>query len=295
MVDHYIILGHENPDVDSVVSGYLLEKLMRQKGYFAEFIIPDQMVDTETATICLEYGLDCRKYQKELPKNGDYRFILVDHHERNVDGVISCIIDHHPTNKDIQVNYYQNDASSSTSCLICTEENEMYFSKEDIQLAIVAAMVDTASFHSTKTREKDVLWVHQMCEKYAIDYDKIYKTGLCLTDLSDLSVATYNGLKKYSYGEHLVESSYIQIESREDSSSEIFQMIDLLMQHVRDTGLTVFVFIVHDMSLFQTTVYEISEHGFDVVEYSQYTSRGSTIMPRIEEQLMKQNQLTKNL
>ena len=24
----YIILGHENPDVDSIVSGYLLEKIM---------------------------------------------------------------------------------------------------------------------------------------------------------------------------------------------------------------------------------------------------------------------------
>ena len=41
----YIILGHENPDVDSIISGYLLEKLMLSKGFKAEFIIPDKKID----------------------------------------------------------------------------------------------------------------------------------------------------------------------------------------------------------------------------------------------------------
>ena len=38
----YIILGHENPDVDSIVSGYLLEKLLLSKSFNVEFIIPDK-------------------------------------------------------------------------------------------------------------------------------------------------------------------------------------------------------------------------------------------------------------
>ena len=38
----YIILGHENPDVGSIVSGYLLEKLLLSKSFNVEFIIPDK-------------------------------------------------------------------------------------------------------------------------------------------------------------------------------------------------------------------------------------------------------------
>ena len=40
----YIILGHVNVDVDSIVSGYLLEKIMTKKGYKASFVIPDEEV-----------------------------------------------------------------------------------------------------------------------------------------------------------------------------------------------------------------------------------------------------------
>ena len=29
-MNNYIILGHENPDYDSIASGYLLEKLMKK-------------------------------------------------------------------------------------------------------------------------------------------------------------------------------------------------------------------------------------------------------------------------
>lgn len=42
--DKYIILGHENPDVDSIVSGYLLEKYMIKLGFDAQFVIPDKVI-----------------------------------------------------------------------------------------------------------------------------------------------------------------------------------------------------------------------------------------------------------
>lgn len=65
-------------------------------------------------------------------------------------------------------------------------------------------MVDTASFHSSKSRDIDKEWVKKMCFDYNIDYDDIYKTGLCLTDISNINIAAFNGIK--------LESSYIQVE-----------------------------------------------------------------------------------
>ena len=81
----YIILGHENPDVDSIVSGVLLERYLTRQGKEARFMIPDRKVDEESVSICLSFGLDPRKYQGELPKEKN-EYILVDHHERNVPG-----------------------------------------------------------------------------------------------------------------------------------------------------------------------------------------------------------------
>ena len=42
------VIGHKNPDVDSVISGILMQKLLEKNGYEAEFIIPDKYLDTET-------------------------------------------------------------------------------------------------------------------------------------------------------------------------------------------------------------------------------------------------------
>ncbi len=75
----YIILGHENPDVDSIVSGYLLEKLLLSKSFNVEFIIPDKKIEKDVVELCKEFGLDIEKlgYLKDLPTNKDYHYILV--------------------------------------------------------------------------------------------------------------------------------------------------------------------------------------------------------------------------
>lgn len=280
----YIILGHENPDVDSIVSGYLLEKLMTKFGYNAEFIIPDKKIDEENITICREYGLNPYDYQKSFLEAGDARFILVDHHARQVPGEIVGVIDHHPTLEAFNYPYYKNENASSTSCMIC-RGNEEFFDKEDLTLAILAGCVDTASFHSTKTRESDVVWAREISKKYGIDYERVYKTGLCLTDICDIKRASLNGLKKYVYSGYKVESAYIQVEDQTEICSSLDQMLDYLRDYVAENDLEIFAFIVHDMKEFKTTVYDIKNSGYTIRKYEKYTSRGNTIMPEIEEML----------
>lgn len=288
------IIGHENPDVDSIVSGYLLENIYRKLGYDVTFVIPDKKIEQENLDICQKYGLLPNWYKKDIEFEEDSLFILVDHHKRNVKGRIVKILDHHPTTETIEnIPYYQNEPSSSTSCLIL-KDYEDFLSKKDIRLACVAALVDTASFHSTKTRESDKLMIENLCKKYNFDYEEMYKTGLCLTDINDLKQASCNGLKKYNYEDYLVQSSYIQIEDITKIQDELDTILDLLTNKVTEENLKLFVFIVHDMTKFQTTVYYISENEITKKEYDQYTSRGTTIMPEVEEMLLtKQKVLTK--
>ena len=65
----YIILGHQNPDVDSIVSGYLLEQYLNRCGYVSKFMIPDSVIDEENLRVCRKYDLDPMEFQGSLPEN----------------------------------------------------------------------------------------------------------------------------------------------------------------------------------------------------------------------------------
>ena len=207
------ILGHENPDVDSIISGYLLEKILIKKGYNAEFVIPDNKIENDILNICNKYGLDATKYSKNINlKEKNNIYILVDHNERKLEGKIICIIDHHPTNKYVDIKNYYNKKISSTACFI-TKGNEYLLNKDDIKLAIIATLVDTASFHSTKSQKEDEEWVKCLCKKYNINFEELYKDGLLLTSLDNLENVSLNNLKKHTIHNFNVESSCIRVDT----------------------------------------------------------------------------------
>lgn len=282
-----VILGHENPDVDSIISGYILEKVLKIKGYNVEFIIPDKKIEQETLDICKRNELDPIKFQKDIKfDDKNLKYILVDHYERDVAGEIVCIIDHHPTSKKIKINNYYNKQISSTACYICNMFDGLV-DEHDLKLGIVATLVDTASFHSTKSREEDKKWVMDLCNKYGFDYNELYKQGLCLTKLDDIKKASLNGLKKYNFNNLLVHSSYIQIEDLELYKDKINNILNILNEYIKDKKLTAFVFIVHDMKNFKTMYYLITNEGIEKRYYDSYTARGTTIMPEVEKILFK--------
>lgn len=287
IIEKIIILGHENPDVDSIVSGYLLEKILKNKGYDAEFIIPDKNIEQESLDICRNNGLDPIKFQKDIKfDDKNIKYILVDHNERNVNGEIVCIIDHHPTSKEIKIDNYYNKKISSTACYICNIFDGLV-DEHDLKLAIVATMVDTASFHFTKSRKEDKKWVMYLCKKYEFDYNKLYNQGLCLTKLDDAKKASLNGFKKYNFNNLIVHSSYIQIKDLDLNKTKIKEILNVLKEYIKHQKLIAFVFIVHDMRNFKTMYYLITNEGIEKKYYDSYTARGTTIMPEVEKILFK--------
>ena len=274
----YIILGHENPDVDSIISGYLLEKIMKKRGYDVSFIIPDKKVCKDTENICNEFNIFLGKYFKDdMDKNAKY--ILVDHNEREVPGEIVAVIDHHLCNIEYKCYFDVDDASSTAYKIASYAEEEL--SKKDIELAVLATFIDTVSFHSTKTRKSDISWVNEMCTKYEFEYDDLYRHGLCLTDLKNVEDIMFNGLKKYDFDGFKIHCSYLQVEDISKHSELIDEMIDKLKSYYIDNDISLFVFIIYDMSCFHTKVYEINEE-VDTREYNLYASRGNTIIPDIK-------------
>ena len=281
----YVILGHENPDVDSLVSGYLLENIMKKKGYDVSFCIPDKSIAADSDRICTKYKMNLNKYMvDELEK--DAKYILVDHFDRDVPGEIVAILDHHPTNKDMSsIPYYRNEKISSTACMIAKEcINDL--TKKDIELACLATFVDTVSFHSTKTVKSDISWINEMTTKYDFDYDEMYRDGLCLTEITNVEEVAFNGLKKADYDGFSIHSSYIQIVDLEKNAPVIDKILNKLKKYVKKNNVDLFVFIVYDMTNFYTKVYKINE-DIDYDEYFLYASRGNTIIPDIVKKYCK--------
>ena len=206
----YIILGHENPDVDSIISGYIYQNFLNRHKVNAEFIIPDEIIEEDTLKICRSFNLEPIQFQKPLVFDEKTKFILVDHHQRENIGEVVQIIDHHPSSNSPDNDKTINEHASSTSCLI-VQGMEKYFSIHEIELACLAAMVDTASFRSTKTREIDVDWIRQMCEEKNLNYNKLYDAGLGIDDLSNPKDIMLHGLKRYTINGHNIESSTIHI------------------------------------------------------------------------------------
>jgi len=277
-----IVISHSNPDVDSIISGVLMKKILYSKGYIADYIIPDEEISEESVEICLKYGINPKDYQGEVPKNAN--LFLVDHHKTDIKGNIIGIIDHHPTMEKIECNRYTNEASSSTAMLIYKLDPNV-FDINDIKRVAVANLVDTNCFSSTKTVKDDKEWTINICKEKGFNYEKMYNDGLCLTDTSDLNKAAVNGEKSYCYDKNKIKSSYIQFKDLKNDKIE--QVINILKNKINEEDLDMWVFITHNMNEFKSNAYLITDKNCEEINYDSVTSRGSTIMPYIEKRIIK--------
>ena len=282
----YIILGHENPDVDSIVSGYIYQSYLNRHNIDAKFIIPDETIEEDTLEICRKFHLEPTQFQEKLEYNSDTKFILVDHHKRDNIGEIAMIFDHHPSISSPNDETCINEAISSTACLI-VKGFESYFSIHEIELACLATMVDTASFHSTKTRPQDMDWVRKMCEEKKLDYNKLFEAGLTINHLENKEEAMLHGLKRHNINGHIIESSTIHLKDLNKHWKDLTEIVNLLGEYVTTNNLDMFVFIAHDMTNFEDMVYYIDKNGFKRRKFDEYTSRGTTIIPELEQTLAK--------
>lgn len=280
----YIILGHKNVDVDSIVSGILLERYLNRHGKEARFIIPDKKIDAESLSICLSFGIDPRKYQENLPSTYN-QYILVDHHVRNVTGDVVGVIDHHPTIQNYSYPYYKNEESSSTASIL-VKGREKEFSRDEIQLAVLATMVDTVSLHSNKTKKEDIDWVKKMCHVYQFNYNSLIKAGLCLTNISSLDDYLKHGLKEYVFYNQKIASSYVSVADITKVKEDITQTFSLVSNYMKKNDIDQFIMIVHDMNTFHSTVIYFDSNHTTISKMDFLVSRGTDIIPEIEKRCL---------
>lgn len=281
------IIGHDNIDVDAVLSGMLLSRLLKFLNINASFIILQPIKENDTYEIVSEL-LDVSMYSYEEKKENELRnLFLVDHYETRHKGEIIGCIDHHPTEKEntYPFSYVRN--SSATAYLVyeLMKVANYPFSAEEAKMIVISMMIDTTAFRSTKTILEEVEVARVLAKEFNLDYEYLERYCLCLTPIEkmDINEIIANGQKEYDYNGHKVKSAYLQLYGMPDEAT-LNKWLTCLNRKINGklSSPEMIVFIIFDTKLNITCEYQIMKYNIEKIMYNKIVSRGKDIMPKIE-------------
>ena len=284
------ILGHDNIDVDAFLSGILLSKLLNFLKIDNEFVILEKVKENETYKIVKElFNIDIKKWEK-ISENEDRYLFLEDHFETIHLGKIVGCIDHHPTTQKLNYEYqYRRNSCASAYLIYEIMKQEGYqLTKEEAKMVIVAMMVDTTAFRSTKTIQEEVKEAKKIALEYSLDYEKLLKYCFCLTPIKNMEIKDIveNGKKHYNYAGTKVESAYVQVYGMPDENT-INCWLEYLQESIAISNVKVKVFIIYETKTNKTIEYRVSSKKISIIAHDGVLSRGKDIMPKIEKMFLK--------
>lgn len=283
------ILGHDNIDVDATLSGILLSKLLNFLGISNEFCILETVKENETYRIIQEViGIDMKDWQKEGERT-NRKLFLVDHYETFHKGEVVACLDHHPTNQKKEYPFYYVRKSCATAYLIyeMMEEVNYPLTKEEATMIVVAMMVDTTVFRSTKTVANEIEQAKKIAKEYQLDYTSLEKCSLCLTPIQEMTTEEIisNGQKWYQYEGKKVGSSYLQLEELPEEE-QVKEWLRALKRRRAETESDMLVFLIFESNHSKTYEYQITEDCIKEMEKDNILSRGQDIMPLVEKRYL---------
>lgn len=283
------ILGHDNIDVDAVLSGILLSELLDFLNIKNRFCIIETVKEDDTYKIVDKLiGINIKDWQE----NNEYEtrnLFLVDHYETIHKGQVIGCIDHHPTHQQKAYNFMYVRNSCATAYLIYEIMKIVNFpiSEKHAKMIIMAMMVDTISFRSSKTINQEVIIAKELAETYNIDFDFFERYCLCLTEIDKMPVKEIisNGQKWYNYNSHKVGSSYLQLYGLPENMIEIW--LEALDKKRKETNSEMLVFLIFETQNNITYEYRIMNNCIKKIEHKGILSRGKDIMPLVEKRYLE--------
>ncbi len=281
-----VILGHDNIDVDAVLSGILLSKLFNYLKIKNHFYILESVKEDETYNIVKGlFEIDMKQFEK-IGENEKRLLFLEDHFKTVHAGKIIGCIDHHLTSREVKYDFMYKRNSCAVAYLIYEIMQLVGYkpSAEEAKMIIVSMMVDTTSFKSSKTIMEEVEVAKKLAYEYELDYDYLIKYCLCLTPIDKMTVEEIitNGQKYYDYYGHKVSSAYLQLYEKPSDSIVNDVWIKALREKIKECHLEMYVFIIFEMEKDKTYEIRVTENGVEKIEYPKILSRGKDIMPVVE-------------
>ena len=207
------ILGHNNPDADSIISSYILNNILKSMNINSHFCILNNNYDYtfhDKKLLVEEF-----KYKPEIIDGINKYFILVDHNDLqglNKENVLGAF-DHHIIKNEID-NIMEIEYASTSLLLFDLFKDKYNFNKEEKYLIGLATLSDTDYLTSTRFTDND----KKVFDKLELDIDvkELQKKYFVTTDFS-LGVDKNFELNKKEYIRNDKKITRIQITSYDDN------------------------------------------------------------------------------
>ena len=221
------VIGHKNPDADSIISSYILSNVLNRLGANARFAILSDSYDYCKSDIKL-----INDYVKVKPviidELSDKMFVLVDHN--NLEGLseenVLGAIDHHIITGEV---YDTLEIEYSSTCLLIYDlfKDKYDFSKDEKELIALSVLADTDYLCSSRFTCEDKILFDEL--DFKLDVLELQKKYFLVNDMN-LSIeenlkVNYKEYDKntrirrsliYTYTEEYKDNFYNYVEFLED-------------------------------------------------------------------------------
>ena len=257
-MEKVLVLGHKNPDTDSICSAIAYANLKSALGISAEPVRLGE-INGETKYALDHFQVNVPRYVEKVAQETK-QVILVDHNERqqsadDIDEVrVLEVIDHHRI-ANFQTSdplYYRAETVGCTCTIInkLYKENGIKIKKEIAGLMLSAIISDSLLFKSPTCTDEDVAAAKELAEIADVDPEKygldMLKAGADLSDKSVEQLITLDA-KGFDMGNYKVMIAQVNAVDTKDVLSRQKEIEAALQAKIEDQNLDLFLFVVTDI------------------------------------------------
>lgn len=252
------VLGHKNPDTDSVCSAISYAYLKNEVGMEAEAICLGEM-NNETIFALKEFGFEAPRLVTRVSEEAT-QVILVDHNERQQsaddigDVQIIEVIDHHriANFETADPLYFRSEPVGCTTTIIYKlfKEQGVEVPANIAGLLLSAIISDSLLFKSPTCTEQDILAARELAEIAGVDAEayglSMLKAG---ADLSNKTLEDLISLdsKEFEAGDHRFEVAQVNAIVISEVLDRQRELEVLMNEAIAGKELDLFVFVVTDI------------------------------------------------
>lgn len=253
-----LVLGHKNPDTDSIASAIAYAYLKEKMGMDTEAVRLGE-INNETAYALDEFGYRAPRLVSEVSKETE-QVILVDHNERqqSADGIeevqVIEVIDHHRISNFETTDplYFRAEPVGCTATILLKlyKENNVEIPKEIAGLMLSAVISDSLLFKSPTCTNQDVQAAKELAEIAGVDAEDyglaMLKAGADLSNKTLEELITLDS-KEFEAGGKRFEVAQVNAIDIADVMVRQDELEPLLERTIADKGLDLFVFVATDI------------------------------------------------
>ena len=275
-MSNVFVLGHKNPDTDSICSAISYAYLKNEIGLTAEPIRLGEL-NNETIYALEKFGFEQPRLVERVSEEVS-QVILVDHNERQqsaddiADVQVIEVIDHHriANFETADPLYFRVEPVGCTTTILLKlfKENGVEIPAGIAGLMLSAIISDSLLFKSPTCTEQDVQAAGELAEIAGVDAEvyglEMLKAG---ADLSNKTLKDLISLdsKEFEAGTHRFEVAQVNAIDVEEVIGRQKELEVLLEQVVAEKGLDLFVFAVTDILNNNSTAIVLGERA-DIIE-----------------------------